>query len=136
MAFSNSVERHVTHAAATSLRGDAVTLLGSTRAMSAPNLAAGLPSLTPGLLVDPKWAEEDGASPTPKEYSDMCRTVYDQHAAERTRKAADLGKTKGGAVAGVAGDGESERMLYMNFKSHIIFSEEQRAKLFGIIRYV
>ena len=44
----------------------------------------------------------------------MCRSVYEQHAAERRRKVMDLGKGSSG-----------ERLLYMNFKSHIIFGDEQ-----------
>lgn len=83
-------------------------------------LAAGLPLLAPPLLTEPRWAEGTGAFPTAHEYTDMCRDVYEHYADERARKATDLGTIE-----------NCERLLYMNFKSHAIFSEEQVARFFS-----
>jgi len=88
--------------------------LADPTASSGSCLVEGVSLLTPQLIADPKWGEEEIAPPGPREYSDMCREVYEEFGDERAQKAAELAEMEGG-----------ECMLYMNFKSHAIFGEEQ-----------
>jgi len=97
--------------------------LADPTASSGSCLVPGVALLIPQLIADPKWGEEEIAPPGPREYSDMCRVVYEESGDERAQKAAELAAMEGG-----------ECMLYMNFKSHAIFGEEQRGKLFEVIR--
>jgi len=86
-------------------------------------LVDGLPELMPPLLSDPQWAEDNGKSPNPKQYTAMCRELFDANI--KTRKA---------AATALGNEERYERLLYLNFKSHTIFAEESKRKLFETVR--